>query len=457
VLIIFLVFLLQCTVVTNSIFSCASADETDSPDEGSVPPITQPLRFGGYYAGYIYAKMIRIFQFVTSTGAADPPYIEIGYNETITIDVGLMDLETSEFELVERQLPILNTRYLNFQVTEYPGGKSFGSWFVTFDPNTITYDVGQLMKTKATIRLTSPPVAENAIQSGVLTIQVKDIWVHGNMWWPDPSNENFQTFISKVFWFLGAVTTYGRYSGTVNTELFDINILVKVKPYHAIKFETVSLQRFTPDQIGSIPISIENIGNYNDTISFRIADENDSIELANPVSITLAPGETKDTSLGIAIPPSVFDTGTLHTIEIEAYSLYEPNVTIATRTVFIETRGVFIPEMAGVGMGFVGFIIILLLGVLMYVHRRRESVVLIKPDKPWNIPEEKAHLDALKEGDKEEYVNTFERMKEEYQSALLWYKDQRKSLSKKPQVNHSSDQNNEKQPRSRHRRGEDNK
>ena len=98
-LIIFLVFLLQCTVFSNSLFFCASADETDSSDEGSKPPVTQPLRLSGYYAGYIYSQLIKIFQFVTSTGAADPPYMEIGFNETVTIDVGLMDLETSEFEL----------------------------------------------------------------------------------------------------------------------------------------------------------------------------------------------------------------------------------------------------------------------------------------------------------------------------------------------------------------------
>jgi hypothetical protein len=448
------VFLVQCTVVTNSISFFVSAQDPEPPEEGSKPPITQPLRLGGYYAGLAYATLVQIIQFVTSTGAAVPPYIEIGYNETITIDVGLMDLNTSEFELVKRQLPILNARYLNFQVTSYPGGESYNSWFITFDPNTIIYDVGQLMKTKATISLTSPPVAENAIQSGVLTIQVEDTWVHGNMWWPSPTNENFQTFISKIFWFLGAVTTYGKYSGTVNTELFNINILVKVKPYHAINFEALSLQRFTPDQIASIPITIQNIGNYNDTFSFRIAQESGSIELANPVSITLAPGETKETYLGISIPPSVFDTGTLHDVKIEAYSLFQPNVTIATRTVYIETRGVYIPETAGVGIGFVGLVIILILGFLFYIQRRREFDVLKKPDKPWNIPEEYAYLETLKEKNKQEYINTFERMKEEYQSSLLWYKDQRKKLAKKTHEQHSKGQKDEKQHRSGHRRGE---
>jgi hypothetical protein len=448
------VFLVQCTVVTNSISFFVSAQDPEPPEEGSKPPITQPLRLGGYYAGLAYATLVQIIQFVTSTGAAVPPYIEIGYNETIAIDIGLMDLKTNEFELVERQLPILTTRYLNFQVLSYPGGKSYNSWFITFNPNKITYDVGQLMKTTATLSLTSPPVAENAIQSGVLTIQVKDNWVNGNLWWPSPTNEKFQKFYQKCFWLLGAVLNYGKYSGTVNTELFNINILVKVKPYHAINFEALSLQRFTPDQIASIPIIIQNIGNYNDTFSFRIAEENKSIKLANPVSITLAPGETRETYLGIAIPPSLFDTGTLHNVKIEAYSLFQPNVTIATRTVHIETRGIYIPETAGVGVGFIGLVVILILGFLLYIQRRRGFDVLKKPDKPWNIPEEYAYLETLKEKNKQEYINTFERMKEEYQSALLWYKDQRKKPAKKTYENDRRGQKDEKQHRSGHRRGE---
>ena len=117
------------------------------------------------------------------------------------------------------------------------------------------------MKAKARISLTSPPIAENAIQSGVLKIKAKDYWVYGNTWWPE-DHPKFQTFRSKVNWFLGGFSFaggYGNLSGTVGLYPFNINILVKVKPYHAIKFETISLIQLQPNQITSIPIKIENI------------------------------------------------------------------------------------------------------------------------------------------------------------------------------------------------------
>jgi len=45
-----------------------------------------------------------------------------------------------------------------------------------------------------------------------------------------------------------------------------------------------------------------------------------------------------------------------------------------------------------------------------------------KPDKPWNLPEERKYLEKLKEKDKEEYNNVLKMMRDEYKSALLWYK-----------------------------------
>jgi len=46
----------------------------------------------------------------------------------------------------------------------------------------------------------------------------------------------------------------------------------------------------------------------------------------------------------------------------------------------------------------------------------------IRPDKPWEIPEEKAYLDKLKKTDEEKYNEILKMMHEEYKSALLWYK-----------------------------------
>jgi hypothetical protein len=374
---ILIIIILQILILNQLLFLSfpVNGQETEYYEDDPPPTIIQPFRWFGYNIGKAWTIFVPIIQFVTSTGAADPPYIEIGYNETVTIDVGLLDLSSNEFEIVERDLFILTTRYLNFEVVDYPGGNdSASSWFIHFDPNSITYKKGNTMKAKARISLTSPPIAENAIQSGVLTIKAKDYWVYANTWWPDPDHPGYQNILLKISWFLGGFTGgYGKYSGTVNLEPFNINILVKVKPYHAIKFETISLIQLQPNQITSIPIKIENIGNYVDTFNFRIVGDNENVVLANPVSITLSPGEKKETILGIAVEPSVFDLGTLHQIDIEAYSVYEPNFTISTRTILLETKGVFISEVAGLSIGFFGFLIMLV--VVFYIYKHRTKIV----------------------------------------------------------------------------------
>jgi len=373
---IILILILQFVFITYSIIPSVTvlADENINVEDEPAPRISDGLfKWAGYKFGYIWASIFMIIQFVTSTGAADPPYIEIGYNETIAVDVGLLDLTTGEFENVLEQLFILNTRFLNFEVIKYPGGNSTASsWNIYFDPNSITYDVGNTMKTKAYISLTAPPVAENAIQSGVLTIKVKDYWVYRDTWLPHPDSAMGQTLVGKLIWFFGAITAgYGVYSGTVNLEPFDIHILVKVKPYHAIKFETIPLVHLEPNEIKSVPITIENIGNYNDTFNFKIAEEDSkNIIIANPISITLAPGESKETFLGISVEPSMFDLGTLHQVKIEAYSVNEPDVTISTRTILLETKGLFINEGAGVTIG--SFTLLILLGIGFYLYQNRK-------------------------------------------------------------------------------------
>ncbi len=72
--------------------------------------------------------------------------------------------------------------------------------------------------------------------------------------------------------------------------------------------------------------------------------------------------------------------------------------------------------------GFGGLLLLLIIGFYFYRRKKTYEKVCQKPDKPWNIPEEKRHLEQLKKTNKEEYNNVLEMMEQEYQSAFLWYK-----------------------------------
>jgi len=226
-------------------------------------------------------------------------------------------------------------------------------------------------------------------------------------------------------WFISAAFTmkFGSLSGTINEEYADVDILVKVKPHHSVEMDTISLLRFNPDEITSIPITLQNLGNYNDTFNFRVVSKHNDIKLSDPGSITLAPGERKDTFLGVLVPMSAFDYGTIHEIKIEAYSIDQPNITIGERTVILESRGVYVSEANSSGLVIFLILIFLFVGYLMHRKKRKLEKILVKPDKPWEIPEEKEYLEQIKEKNQDEYKETLKMMKDEYNSSLLWYED----------------------------------
>ena len=342
-------FLLFC-IVNQIITTNVVAEEVEEPEDNS----SSRLRIVGRllkFFGKLYSTLVPVIQMFLVAVAADPAYIEIGYEETVSVDIGMINLKTGEFSIFDKEpgTTIFNDRFLNFEVAEFPGGNVDGSWHVEFHPETVLVNRGQILKTEALISITSPPVSKNAIQSGILKIRIIDTWAFGNLWTP-PKNSPINRFPYRLSWFINAafLMGYGRMSGTVDTTYKDLEILVKVKPYHEAKLEALSLVEMRPNEITSIPISIQNMGNYNDTFSFRVVSENKNIIISEPVSITMAPGETKDTYIGVSALPSIFDYGTLNEINIEAFSINDANTTIASRKVLVETKGVFVPETIGI-------------------------------------------------------------------------------------------------------------
>ena len=374
---------------------------------------------------YFLAKNVFPIRRLTAVAAkSDQPVMEIGYNETVYFNVGLMDFNTGEFQKITGDPPYIFSRYMNFEVIEYPDENKYGSWKVLFNPTAIEMKEGSVIKTNVSVTLHAPTEATHAIQSGILKIGVKITRAYGTLWF----NKD-EGFIGLLTWTLPAIINgWGRYSGTVDQGEKEVEVLLKIKPYHKVKFSSVPYMFFRPDEIVSIPITLQNLGNYNDTFGFRVVTNKDDVKIADPISITLSPGEIKDTYLGVYFPPSILDYGTRHDIKIQAYSIDQPNVTIAERTVYLETKGIYFSEMSSLGIILLIFIVIVI--VLFLIFRRKHIMdnICVKPDKPWDIPEEEKYLKKLKQRDKQKYNEVLKIMEDEYKSALLWYEYYVKSI-----------------------------
>ena len=400
--IVFVSFILLSTIFFQVPYPSAASEEVDekTPSEKALEQI------GVFLANNVYS----FFSFGAPALVVDPAFIEIGYNESVSFDIGLIDLKTEEFKDDPLQ-KIMSSESLTFEILEYPSDNVDKKWRVVFDPPEVTFAEGNKRKTTATLSLSSPPVGGQPIQSGELIVQInrnrayKDLWHYGFMWF--------------LFAFIGG---WGKLSGQVDTGTPTVSVLVKVKPYHEVLIEVPELLNLQPNQVETLPIDITNLGNYKDTIAFRIIDENEGIILSDPIDTTLQPGETKQTLLGIGVDPTLIDTGTIHEVEIEAYSLDNPNVTLASRTVLLETRGFYVSE--GNMAGFIAPFILLVFLIIFLLFRRKKNIEKIakKPEKPWNLPKEEKYLAKLKEKDKEQFKTTMQQMKQEHQSALLWYK-----------------------------------
>ena len=389
---------------------------------------------------------------------ANPSNITIGINEKVTIQIQNYDLSTGELAAGKEKIQFfLADRYITFSYQDI-GENLSGVWFVNFDPPTL-YKSTPIKVTNATFSFTASPQADKPLQNTIIRITVADTWIVGNMWFPNSSFwpffsrftsvNNFGGFLSltsPLSWFLGAFFAgYGRMSGKIDTTYHSIDVLVNVKPYHRAKIEALPPEKLTPNEVTSIPVLVENQGNYNDTFSFRISSESGyPLVLTDNGTITLEPGEQGQALVGVAVPANILDTGTLHSLMIEVYSGDQPNITIGRQRIFIESQGFYVSEENGVYSAGAGILFIFVIFILFYWRRNYLVNTGVKPQKPWKISEEQQHLAELKRTDKKAYEHERSMMDDEYKSAVLWLKEYRKSQRTTPIVKKSLQKQKEK-------------
>ena len=196
---------------------------------------------------------------------------------------------------------------------------------------------------------------------------------------------------------------------------------LKAMPLSNIKMAVDTVKKTAPPKsITNFQFDITNEGNYREMFGFKVESRDGLISHLNTQTIVLDPKETKKVNLKVFTPSMFIDFGTPRRIDIYAYS-YETNTTIPLGSITVVTQGIYISPLVGI-MAIPIFIVFILLYLLYRYWVRREQEEFGRPVKPWFIPEEKEYLQELKKKDYKEYRKTISMMKQEYQSAMLWYK-----------------------------------
>jgi hypothetical protein len=225
-------------------------------------------------------------------------------------------------------------------------------------------------------------------------------------------------------------TRIGVNGGEIGVSYIDIP--VKAAPYHYAEVKpTAEVKNVAPASEITIPVDITNRGNYFDTFVINIEGKNGAVGLASQQNLVLNPGETRRIYVRIMTPEvTLFDPGTIRQISIQVHSIDDPTSKF-TGSIAIKTFGFYLSPPLLLGLGII-ILIIIIISLIFYYKRERELQSLYgKPEKPWKIPEERKHLERLKEKDIEKYKKELQMMKEEYQSAILWYKYYQEAMKPK--------------------------
>ncbi len=207
-----------------------------------------------------------------------------------------------------------------------------------------------------------------------------------------------------------------------------IYIPVKASSLNNIKMvpQGVTTQYIAPHSFGYFDVTIQNFGYYRDMFSFQFVTDHGLLIQPTPQLIVLNPNDEQTVRIGFLTPEEFYDIGTPNTINVYAVSASDPNPELVGTLVVI-TQGLYISPLIGIILIPIIVILLLIFIFFFFIKSRRDRELYGKPEKPWKLPEEQAHLQELQQTDKKAYVQEMRMMQDEYKSSLLFYKDSRQS------------------------------
>lgn len=351
-----------------------------------------------------------------------------------TVKKAMFEPEDTRQGKMQRHL--FASQYFRFELIQPYNDSTSGMWSAYFQPDIIGIfreppsDGGEipLLKTKLKLKLNMPPDEKYPQEDTNLQIKITRLDNSGNLWIP-PNFAPYNKLSSKIFWLIGAATTWGKYSGKTEEIVSFVNVTVRVSSFHKAEVIPPKPIKIGPNELISVKIKVKNLGTRIDTFNFRVKTEKGELLLSAPLPITLKPGEEAEVYLGVASPRWIADQGTTHPVTIECYSIHQPEK-VFINTVTITTQGVYISEGAFYYSMF--FFIIVFLIILFFLFRRKRKIDRLckKPEKPWTLPKNKNKLDKLKEKDEEKYNKALKKMEKEYEEEMSLYRDMRKAAVK---------------------------
>ncbi|EMR73361.1 hypothetical protein MBGDN05_00347 [Thermoplasmatales archaeon SCGC AB-539-N05] len=202
-------------------------------------------------------------------------------------------------------------------------------------------------------------------------VNVSNYKTGGNLYLPPKG----QRGLNSIFWFLMSISPanpFGKlYSGKTTLDFsINVDILVKVNRFHLIEIVPPKPMEIGPDQLTSIPVEVKNTGSHADSFNFRInTTAGNDLKISPPPALTLQPGETRQALLGVASPLTFQGPGTTHSINIEAYSIHQPDK-VFTNTVIITTKGFYVSEINWIYLAIFGIFIALRAAFFLFKRKQ---------------------------------------------------------------------------------------
>jgi len=387
---------------------------------------------------------------------ADPDHVEINYlgNVTVNLTWGVEDSERNPWHRFNSNT---TKEFTIIYDIVFPEGMPKDAFHAVFDPpifDVLEYDrkVGGTSAhalqptTKLTLFLDLSPDPSNPIQDFILDINVTMVRQYGDLITylsgsPDDPNLTTSKMPLPLLKIKNIITMlFGRYlSATLLAETkpyrYNVSLFVKVNPFRNAELYVPSLVNMHLNDCRTAQIQVQNRGSHIEQFGFRVNGEDDSLLVNTPSPVTLAPGEIGYVGVGLVTKPIAYDRGTLHSVSVEVYPCDQPNVTLSSGILSVRTKGFVVSNVPTIGyfwhIFFAGLIIFFFVILILINRRRKLARICKKPEKPWKHYNERGYLESLlKEKKLKEYKRTLEMMKEEYNSALLWYKGYRNFLIK---------------------------
>ncbi|MEF8878927.1 MAG: hypothetical protein V5A64_00870 [Candidatus Thermoplasmatota archaeon] len=332
---------------------------------------------------------------------AIPNNIDLRYLNDTVIEIGMLNENKTDWTTNPPKWPLADREYYTFDL-ELPEGIPEDAIQYHFYPNNILVP-GDGKKMKVDLRLeTQFPDDYEVPDQFSLTVNITRFQVINNLlknafeMQKGISGKLYFATVGWPFW-----TPFLNVQGT-NKESIYVDLTVREDRFHLLEVKP-STKKYSLglDEMKQIPVEIKNKGSHRDTFNFEVEAENEgNLDLAAPNSVTLDPYEEKTVYVTVGTPRVFNDPGTLHSIKVSAYSVYQEDK-VFNNTVSVVTEGVYVSAGSIVNTALTT-IVVLLAVAFLWLKRSRISEFLSKK------PAEEETKETIGERETSEEEPTFE-------------------------------------------------